>query len=190
MKKRAKRNGGNSIGLKNPPKSAPSTQHFLPWSYPSSSGRLKLIVNKTGFPFAASTYRNIHGVISTAAGYTGGSIADPTYRQVCSDRTGHAEAVQVMYDPEKVSYEKLLAVFWNIHDPTTLNRQGPDVGTQYRSAIFYHTDRQKELSEASKQKLSEHRNIVTQIIPAAKFYAAEEYHQFYLHKILSYETNL
>lgn len=128
------------------------------------------------------TYRKIPGVISTSAGYTGGAVDAPTYQQVCSDTTGHAEAVQITYDPEKVSYEQLLAVFWKIHDPTTLNRQGPDVGTQYRSAIFYHSDSQKELAEASKQKLSVRRNIVTQILPATQFYDAEEYHQLYLQK--------
>lgn len=128
------------------------------------------------------TYRTIPGVISTAAGYTGGSIANPGYRQVCTGRTGHAEAVQIVYDSAKVSYEKLLDVFWNSHDPTTLNRQGPDFGTQYRSAIFFHNKDQRQLALDSMRKLSKHKNIVTQIVPASLFYPAEEYHQFYLQK--------
>ncbi len=128
------------------------------------------------------TYRKTPGVISTAAGYIGGRVNEPSYQQVCTGRTGHAEAVQIVYDPVKVSYEKLLNIFFSSHDPTTLNRQGPDVGTQYRSAVFYHNENQQQLATAAKQKLSENKNVVTQIAPALTFYPAEEYHQFYLQK--------
>ncbi len=133
-----------------------------------------------------AAFRQIAGVKQTAVGYTGGQIKNPTYEQVCTDRTGHAEAVDIEYDPEQVSYEKLLEVFWTNHDPTQLNRQGPDFGSQYRSAIFYHTPEQRALAEASKQALADSgklgRPIVTLIEPAAEFYRAEEYHQQYLEK--------
>jgi len=126
------------------------------------------------------------GVVSTAVGYEGGTMKNPTYRDVCTDRTGHAEVVEVEYDPEKVSYEDLLKVFWANHDPTTLNRQGPDVGTQYRSVIFYHTPEQQAAALASKEKLEKsgryRRPIVTEVVPATSFYRAEEYHQQYLEK--------
>jgi peptide-methionine (S)-S-oxide reductase len=126
------------------------------------------------------------GVVSTAVGYEGGSMKNPTYRDVCTDRTGHAEAVEVEYDPEEISYEDLLKVFWENHDPTTLNRQGPDVGTQYRSVIFYHTPEQQAAALASKEKLEKsgkyRRPIVTEIVPATTFYRAEDYHQQYLEK--------
>jgi len=133
-----------------------------------------------------ASFRAVEGVVSTAVGYIGGRQTNPTYRQVCTDKTGHAEAVEVTYDPNKVSFEDLLAVFWKIHDPTTLNRQGPDVGTQYRSAIFHHTPEQQALAKASMEKLEKARTfknpIVTRIVPAEKFYRAEEYHQRYLEK--------
>lgn len=133
-----------------------------------------------------ATFRRIPGVVSTAVGYTGGQLENPTYKAVCHENTGHAEAVQVEYDPSQVQYEQLLQVFWENHDPTTLNRQGPDVGSQYRSAIFYHNDEQKRLAEASKEQLAQsgrfRRPIVTQIVPAAAFYMAEDYHQQYLEK--------
>ncbi len=126
------------------------------------------------------------GVVSTAVGYEGGTMKNPTYRDVCTDRTGHAEVVEVEYDPEKISYEDLLKVFWANHDPTTLNRQGPDVGTQYRSVIFYHTPEQQVAALASKEKLEKsgryRRPVVTEIVPATSFYRAEEYHQQYLEK--------
>jgi peptide-methionine (S)-S-oxide reductase len=126
------------------------------------------------------------GVVSTAVGYEGGSMKNPTYRDVCTDRTGHAEAVEVEYDPEEISYEDLLKVFWENHDPTTLNRQGPDVGTQYRSVIFYHTPEQQAAALASKEKLEKsgkyRRPLVTEIVPATTFYRAEDYHQQYLEK--------
>jgi peptide-methionine (S)-S-oxide reductase len=133
-----------------------------------------------------ATFRQVKGVTSTAVGYAGGGLEKPTYEDVCTDKTGHAEVVQVEYDPTQVSYEKLLDVFWSNHDPTTLNRQGPDFGTQYRSVIFHHTPEQKAAATASKERLekgSKHRRpIVTQIVPASTFWRAEEYHQEYLEK--------
>ena len=130
--------------------------------------------------------RKIEGVASTTVGYAGGSFKDPTYEDVCSGKTGHAEVVQVEYDPSKVSYEELLRVFWNIHDPTTLNRQGPDIGTQYRSAVFFHNPEQEAAATASKQKLQSsgryQKSIVTEITPASEFYRAEDYHQQYFEK--------
>ncbi len=133
-----------------------------------------------------AAFDNVEGVISTTVGYTGGTTDNPTYRDVCGHQTGHAEAVEVTFDPSIVSYEKLLEVFWNMHDPTTLNRQGPDVGDQYRSAIFYHTPEQREKAERSKSELQasgRFRNpIVTEIVPAGRFWRAEEYHQKYLVK--------
>ena len=131
-------------------------------------------------------FRQIPGVKNTAVGYMGGTTENPTYEEVCTDQTGHTEVVQVEYDPEQVTYEELLDVFWNNHNPTTLNRQGPDVGTQYRSVIFYHTDEQKQAAEASKKQLDQSGKwkdpIVTQIEPASTFWRAEEYHQRYLQK--------
>ncbi len=131
-----------------------------------------------------AAFRQIKGVISTQAGYTGGYMNNPTYEDVCTDETGHAEAVEVTYDPSKVSYAELLEVFWKNHNPTQLNRQGPDVGTQYRSAIFYHNEKQKKVAEKSlKEQQKKYKNkVVTEIKPASKFYRAEEYHQQYLEK--------
>lgn len=133
-----------------------------------------------------TTFRLVKGVTSATVGYSGGSLNDPTYEDVCSGKTGHAEVVQVEYDPSKVSYEELLEVFWNIHDPTILNRQGPDIGTQYRSAIFFHTPEQEAVAIASKEKLQNSgrykRPIVTEITSASEFYRAEEYHQRYYEK--------
>jgi peptide-methionine (S)-S-oxide reductase len=133
-----------------------------------------------------ATFRQIPGVTSTRVGYTGGQLKDPTYKDVCTDRTGHAEAVEVDYDPTKVSYDDLLKVFWENHDPTQLNRQGPDFGTQYRSAIFYHSPEQEKAARQSKAELEKShrfsRTIVTQIVPAVTFYEAEDYHQQYLEK--------
>jgi len=126
------------------------------------------------------------GVKSTQVGYIGGQLSNPTYEEVCTEKTGHAEAVEVEYNPDEISYEKLLDVFWNNHNPTTLNRQGPDVGIQYRSVIFYHNDKQKEIAEISKQKLDKSgqydRPVVTEIVPTPIFYKAEEYHQKYFKK--------
>jgi len=132
------------------------------------------------------TFQQIPGVVTTAAGYEGGNKPNPTYEDVCSHTTGHAEVVQVDYDQEQVSYNTLLDVFWNNHNPTTLNRQGPDVGTQYRSVIFYQDEEQKELAERSKQLVEQsgrfNKPIVTQIVPASTFWVAEDYHQSYLEK--------
>ena len=133
-----------------------------------------------------ATFRQTPGVWRTLVGYSGGHTQNPTYKEVCSDATGHAEVVQVEYDPTKVKYEDLLQIFWENHNPTTLNRQGPDVGTQYRSAIFYHSDEQRRIAEASKQELSQSGKwknpIVTEVAQAKPFYEAEEYHQQYLEK--------
>ena len=133
-----------------------------------------------------AAFRQVEGVADAAAGYLGGHLESPTYEDVCSGRTGHAEVVQVEFDPAVVSYQELLDVFWKSHDPTTLNRQGPDVGAQYRSAVFYHTPEQAEFAAASKQALAESGRfsspIVTEISPATTFYRAEEYHQRYLEK--------
>ncbi|HLG77005.1 MAG TPA: peptide-methionine (S)-S-oxide reductase MsrA [Ktedonobacteraceae bacterium] len=133
-----------------------------------------------------AAFRQIKGVISTRVGYEGGTFENPTYKDVCTDRTGHAEAVEVKYDPARVSYEQLLKVFWENHDPTTRNRQGPDIGSQYRSVIFYHTPEQQAAALASKEQLTQagkyRRPIVTEIVPASTFYVAEDYHQQYLEK--------
>jgi peptide-methionine (S)-S-oxide reductase len=133
-----------------------------------------------------ATFRQMPGVLATRVGYTGGSTDNPTYKEVCTDRTGHAEAVEVEFDPARVRYGDLLKVFWENHDPTQLNRQGPDWGTQYRSAIFFHTPEQRTAAQASKEALEKaHRYskpIVTQIVPAVTFYPAEDYHQQYLEK--------
>ncbi len=131
-------------------------------------------------------FRHLPGVVDTAVGFMGGTLANPTYEDVCTGRTGHAEVVEVTYDPAQVSYQDLLDLFWSIHDPTTPNRQGPDVGTQYRSVIFYHTPEQEAAARASKQEVERsggfRRPIVTAIEPAGTFWRAEEYHQQYLAK--------
>ena len=130
-------------------------------------------------------FRRIDGVISTRVGYIGGKIESPSYKDVCSDRTGHAEAVEITYDPEKVTYDKLLERFWSVHNPSALNRQGLDIGTQYRSAIFYSSPKQKSAAEKSKialEKSGKYRQVVTDIVRACKFYEAEDYHQQYLEK--------
>ena len=133
-----------------------------------------------------AAFRQLPGVKSTAVGYAGGATENPTYREVCTDRTGHAEVVEVEYDPAQISYEKLMETFWGNHDPTQLNRQGPDVGTQYRSAIFYHSPEQQAAALNSAQELEKsgrfRRPIVTKIEPAQTFYRAEDYHQQYLEK--------
>jgi len=129
-------------------------------------------------------FEELDGVVSATSGYTGGHTKNPTYRDVCGHGTGHAEAVEVVYDPSKVSYEDLCLYFWRLHDPTTMNRQGPDVGDQYRSAIFYLTPEQKEIAEKAKVEAQKHwdKPIVTEITAATTFYPAEDYHQDYFKK--------
>ncbi len=131
-------------------------------------------------------YRQVDGVLSTAVGFMGGTVANPSYEDVCTGATGHAEVLQLVYDPAKVSYEELLKIFWENHNPTTLNQQGPDVGRQYRSVIFYHTPEQKVLAEKSKEAQAQSgkwkKPIVTEIVLATTFWKAEEYHQQYLKK--------
>jgi peptide-methionine (S)-S-oxide reductase len=134
----------------------------------------------------AAEFRQLKGVKSTAVGYMGGTLDNPTYKDVCSDTTGHAEVVEVTYDPAEISYEKLLEVFWGNHDPTTRYRQGPDIGSQYRSVIFFHSPEQEAAARKSKAEMDASgrfgRPIVTEIVPAATFWRAEEYHQQYLEK--------
>ena len=129
-------------------------------------------------------FRSLPGVTETRVGYIGGTLADPTYEQVCTGRTGHAEAVEVDFDPEETTYEELLTAFWTAHDPTQKNRQGWDVGTQYRSAVYYHDEAQKAAAKASRKALDASGRlrgpVATEITPAGQFYAAEEYHQKYL----------
>jgi peptide-methionine (S)-S-oxide reductase len=131
-----------------------------------------------------ASFRALPGVTDAVVGYTGGSLANPTYHDVCTDRTGHAEALEVTFDPARISYDQLLDHFWEMHDPTTPNRQGPDFGTQYRSAIFFHTPEQEKLARASRERWQSRfsQPIVTEIVPAARFYRAEDYHQRYLEK--------
>jgi peptide-methionine (S)-S-oxide reductase len=146
----------------------------------------KAIFGAGCFWHVEEAFRHLNGVLSTKVGYTGGILKNPTYEDVCTDKTGYAEVVEITFDPQKITYEELLRVFWDIHDPTTKNRQGPDVGTQYRSAIFYHSPEQKTAAELSKKNLEQSRKyskkIVTEITQATTFYPAEEYHQHYLAK--------
>jgi peptide-methionine (S)-S-oxide reductase len=133
-----------------------------------------------------TAFRDIPGVMATEVGYAGGTTQNPRYEEVCSGRTGHAEAVRIRYDPDVVTYQKLLATFWSIHDPTQKNRQGPDIGTNYRSIIFYHDPEQKQAAIQSKEELEQSgrfkRPVVTEIVPATVFWRAEEYHQQYHEK--------
>ncbi|SCX53512.1 peptide-methionine (S)-S-oxide reductase MsrA [Nitrosospira sp. Nsp1] len=133
-----------------------------------------------------SVFRAVKGVDEVISGYAGGHVKNPAYRDVCSGETGHAEVVQVAYDPSQVGYDELLDAFWNCHNPTTPNRQGPDVGTQYRSVIFFYTPGQEIVAKASREKLQQsgrwREPIVTEILPASEFYPAEEYHQHYFEK--------
>ncbi|WP_236676189.1 peptide-methionine (S)-S-oxide reductase MsrA [Chryseolinea lacunae] len=130
-----------------------------------------------------AVFQNVDGVEKVESGYTGGKVKNPTYKEVCSGLTGHAEVIRLTYDPQKVTYDELLEIFWKTHDPTTLNKQGNDEGPQYRSVIFYHNDQQKQLAESYKAKLTQEqvydRPIVTEISPAVEFYVAEDYHQNY-----------
>ncbi|RCK71641.1 MAG: Peptide methionine sulfoxide reductase MsrA [Ignavibacteriae bacterium] len=131
-----------------------------------------------------AVFEEVEGVVDVVSGYSGGFTDNPTYEEVCTGRTGHAECVQITYNPDKITYEKLLDIFWMVHDPTTLNRQGADVGTQYRSAIFYHSEEQRLTAEKSKLNISKYfkDKIVTEIAPLKKFFKAEEYHQDYFKK--------
>ena len=133
-----------------------------------------------------AVFQELKGVLSVTSGYTGGKIKNPSYKEVCTGMTGHAEACQIIYDPAKISYDELLEAFWASHDPTTLNRQGADQGTQYRSAIFYHNEQQKQLAETYKSKLNSEKafdkSVVTEISPASTFYKAEDYHQNYFNE--------
>lgn len=131
-----------------------------------------------------ATFRRLAGVKDTQVGYIGGDTPKPTYKDVCTDETGHAEAVEITFDPQVISYHDLLNVFWENHDPTTKDRQGPDVGTQYRSAIFFHSPEQEQEAKASLEEAQKRfrRPIVTQVVPAPEFFRAEEYHQQYLEK--------
>lgn len=132
-------------------------------------------------------FRKVKGVVDAEVGYMGGNKEHPTYKEVCTGRTGHAETLHLLYDPDQISYEELLEVFWSIHDPTTKNRQGPDVGTQYRSIIFHYDDEQRKSAESSKSELEASgrykRSITTEIVPASDFWRAEEYHQRYFEKM-------
>jgi peptide-methionine (S)-S-oxide reductase len=153
-------------------------------SKPASSGTLETATFGAGcFWCVEAVFQNLQGVASVMSGYAGGTVENPTYEQVCSGATGHAEVCQIQFDPARISYRELLEVFWQTHDPTTLNRQGSDEGTQYRSAIFYHSDRQRQTAELYKKELAAakiwDRPIVTEIVPFKKFYKAEDYHQNY-----------
>ncbi len=158
-----------------------STSAAAPTSNP---GGLQTATFGTGcFWCTEAQFQQLEGVVSVASGYSGGQIPNPTYKQVCTGATGHAEVVQIQFDPAKISFDELLAAFWQAHDPTTLNRQGADVGTQYRSVVFYHTDEQKAKAEEYKQKLNAEnafgKPVVTEISPVTTFYKAEDYHQNY-----------
>jgi peptide-methionine (S)-S-oxide reductase len=158
-------------------------------AHPQSSDSMSTAATDTAtfgagcFWCVEAVFQQLDGVTGVISGYAGGTVPNPTYEAVCSGKTGHAEVAQITYDPGKISYEKLLEVFWTAHDPTTLNRQGADVGTQYRSVIFYHNDRQKELAERYKAKLAASgafdAPIVTEIVPFKAFYKGEGYHQNY-----------
>jgi len=153
-----------------------------------NTGKMELATFGSGcFWCTEAIFEKVKGVESVVSGYSGGKVKNPTYKEVCSGNTGHAEVVQVTYNPEIIAYKDLLEIFWKMHDPTTLNRQGADVGTQYRSVIFYHTDKQKETAETYKKKLDEanifKKPIVTEITPFESFYKADDYHQEY------YENN-
>jgi peptide-methionine (S)-S-oxide reductase len=164
-------------------KPAPTTQNISP----DAMARSQQADFAAGcFWGSEATFRAVPGVLATEVGFEGGSTTNPTYEDVCTDKTGHAETVRVTFDPQKVSYQQLVNVFFENHDPTTADRQGPDFGTQYRSVIFYHSPEQKKIAEAEKEKRDKSGDyvgpIVTQILPAKNFYRAEEYHQEYFEK--------
>ena len=166
---------------------------FLGMSGPAPRQKMTKSENLKKATFAAGCFwgvekiiAHIPGVVATSVGYAGGTTADPTYEQVCTGRTGHAEAVEIVYDPAQASYKELLITFFEYHDPTTMNRQGPDVGSQYRSVIFYHDEEQAQMARQAKRLLEQGKvfedPIVTEIVPAGPFYRAEDYHQKYLQK--------
>jgi peptide-methionine (S)-S-oxide reductase len=163
-----------------PPKAA---KHPAPAPAKEPAGSAIATFGNGCFWCTEAVFQRLKGVHKVVSGFSGGSVKNPTYRQVCTGTTGHAEALQITYDPKEISYDDLLAVFWHTHDPTTKDRQGNDVGTQYRSVIFYHSDEQKQLAEKNKKKLDESglfpAPIVTEIVPATDFYPAEDYHQNY-----------
>ena len=168
-----------------------SGDNTTPATQPSPTGNTNVKTDQATFSAGCfwgveATFRKVPGVVSTEVGYSGGHTIDPTYEDVCTDLTGHAESVLVNYDPTRISYPELLDAFWSCHDPTTVNRQGPDTGTQYRSVIFYHNPEQKRLAEASFAEVQNSGvfkdKIVTKIVPAGVFYPAEEYHQRYFEK--------
>ncbi len=164
-----------------PPKESPKNTQPAPAKEPAGSATATF--GNGCFWCTEAVFQRLKGVKTVVSGYSGGSVKNPTYRQVCTGTTGHAEAIQITYDPKEITYEDLLAVFWHSHDPTTKDRQGNDVGTQYRSVIFYHSDEQKQLAEKYKKKLDEsglfRAPIVTEIVPFTEFYRAEDYHQNY-----------
>ena len=154
---------------------------------PNSLSKTELATFAAGcFWGVEQEFRNQEGVVATAVGFMGGHTLNPTYKEVCYEKTGHAEVVQVEFDPSVISYSKLLDIFWHLHDPTTVNRQGPDIGDQYRSAVFYHSPNQKNIAISSRNAIQESgevkNKIVTEISPASDFYPAEEYHQQYVEK--------
>ncbi|MGC9373707.1 MAG: peptide-methionine (S)-S-oxide reductase MsrA [Bacteroidales bacterium] len=156
--------------------------------YAQNNKKMELATFGSGcFWCSEAIFEKVNGVESVVSGYSGGKVKNPTYKEVCTGNTGHAEVVQISYNPEIITFKDLLEIFWKMHDPTTLNRQGADVGTQYRSVIFYHTDKQKEIAEIYKKKLDEaniyKKPVVTEITPFESFYKAEDYHQEY------YENN-
>jgi peptide-methionine (S)-S-oxide reductase len=162
-------------------------KHASTLNHPTPGAKLETATFGGGcFWHVEDDFRKVEGVVSTVVGYEGGTMAHPTYEDVCTDQTGYAEVVQVQFDPSRISYERLLSAFFQLHDPTTVNRQGPDVGTQYRSVIFYGSPEQKTTAEAFKEKVEKSgqfsRPIVTEILPASRFWKAEEYHQQYYEK--------
>lgn len=169
-----------------PQASAPGTAQAAEQTQEKSTNMETATFGAGCFWGVEAAFRKLPGVHSTAVGYCGGNLDRPTYKDVCTDQTGHAEAVQIEFDPAKITYTQLLDAFFSLHDPTTVNRQGPDLGTQYRSVIFYHSPQQQAAAEAAKAALDRSgklsRSVVTQIVPAAPFWRAEEYHQRYLEK--------
>ena len=172
------------VPVKAPAKTAVQAEPAPPGGEPATEAETKLATFGGGcFWCVEAVFQQLEGVVSVQSGYAGGTVINPTYKQVCSGTTGHAEVCQIRYDPAKISFDELLEAFWKTHDPTTLNQQGADVGTQYRSVIFYHDDQQRAEAEKRKQELDASGAwadpIVTEISPLIKFYPAEDYHQNY-----------